>query len=332
MTLTASGQLPGVIWVESEFQVPGRMATCGPNALAMAETYGFQKYLGGVAPTYNPTATEVMYNRMYAAKRCAYSGASTMRGGLMAQAKADGFTTLGIPSISKWKQFAMDGVHTGACLLYEPSNGQVLHDLISGLGMDATNLQYHFNLLVGYFAGGFNQAAGKQLPEGFWCCDGDSDATNPVVNGHRVRIVAGHNLQYYSIDNLAASHPYDMVAVYPRVTINPTPPSGPPPGFPPGWSDDGTALSYGGVPVVKGFRSYLLAHPELVNGQWIDNTPIEPERGVSQVEQGNTVHGAGSIQTFHKMRLAWTQREGVYVIWIGDELRYCESQRVKNAN
>jgi hypothetical protein len=327
MTLASSGELPGVIWVESEFQIPGKYATCGPNALAMAECYGVQKYLGGAAPAYNPTATTVMYNRMFKAGRCASNGSSKMRVGLMAQAKADGFTAVGIPSIGNWKSFAIMRLTDGAPVLYEPSNGQVLRDLITGLGMDATGLRYHFNLLVGYFPGGFNTKANKELPEGFWACDGDSDATNPIVNGKRQRVVAGHSLQYYSVANLADSHPYDMVAVYPRVQIGPPPLVGPPPGFPAGWTDDGaTLMSPDHRPIVKGFRDYCLAHPALFNGLFIYNTPLAPEQVVSQVEAWNPTHGAGSIQTFHNMRLCWTPKDGVYMMWIGDELVYYEQK------
>jgi hypothetical protein len=204
----------------------------------------------------------------------------------------------------------------------------VLRDLITGQTMDATNLQYHFNLAVGYWPGGV--VNGKSLPEGFWMADGDNGATNPIVNGRRTRVVNGRNVQFYSAANLAASAPVALMAVYPKVSIQPpAPPTHQPAGFPAGWSDDGTTLTYGGVPVVKGFRLYLLAHPELVNGPHLaDNEPIEPERAVTQVELSNPAHGSGSIQTFHKMRLVWTAKDGVYVMWIGDEVAYLERQKV----
>jgi hypothetical protein len=179
--------------------------------------------------------------------------------------------------------------------------------------------------MVGYWPGGYNDRAKKALPEGFWMADGDNNATNPVVNGKRTRVVNGRTVQFYSAANLAASAPCELMAVYPKIGIG----VGRPDGFPEGWSDDGTTLTFGGVPVVKGFRQYLLAHPELVSGPHLaDNTPIEAEHHEDQVEAWNPVHGAGTIQTFHKMRLVWTAKDDVYVMRIGDELTYRERNAV----
>lgn len=326
--LLAAGMLPGVIWVESEFD--GQFATCGPNSLAMAESYGLQRYIG--VPVAGQTATTVIYNRMRAAGRADPSGASNM-GGLQAQANADGFKTARHDGSAGWKDWTIARLNEGATVIMEPSRGQVLRDLVTGQGMDATNLQYHFNLIVGYKAG---PDAAQNWPEGYWMADGDNGATNPVINGVRTRVRGGHNLQYYTIANVMQSAPIAFLAVYPKVSIQPPAPPAPPAahpnqpaGFPAGWSDDGKTLSYGGVPVVRGFRDYLLAHPELVSGpHFSDNTPIEAERSVAQVEAWNTQHGPGSVQTFHRMRLAWTARDGVYVMWLGDEARYLERQKV----
>jgi hypothetical protein len=325
--LLPNGLLPGIIWVESEFD--GQFATCGPNSLGMAESYGTQVYIG--APVAGKTATTVIYNRMRAGtwidngvrKARADPGGASKMGGLESQAQADGFKTVRSGG-SGWKAFAIAQLKAGAPVIIEPSHGQVLKDLITGQGMDATNLQYHYNLIVGYWPGGV--VNGRNLPEGFWVADGDNGATNPIVNGVRTRVRGGHNLQFYSAANYAASAPVALMAVYPKVQIGLVHPAG----FPGGWTDDGTTLKApGGMPVVKGFRVYLLAHPELVSGPHLsDNYPIEPERAVSQVEAWNTAHGAGSVQTFHRMRLAWTQKDGVYVMWLGDEARYLEREKV----
>lgn len=315
--LQPNGLLPGIIWVESEFD--GQFATCGPNALAMAESYGLQHYIG--VPIAGQTATTVIYSRMLKARRADPGGASKASG-LIAQAQADGYRVASSGSAG-WKVWAIARLREGASVILETNNGQVLKDLVTGQGMDATGLQRHFNLIVGYKAG---PDAFQNWPEGFWVADGDNGATNPIVNGHRTRVRGGHTLQYYTAANYAASQPIALVAVYPKVQIGLARPAG----FPDGWTDDGTALtSPDHQPVVKGFRDYLLAHPELVSGpHFADNTPIEPERAVTQVEAWNTAHGAGSVQTFHRMRLAWTAKDGVYVMWLGDEARYLEREKV----
>jgi hypothetical protein len=312
--LLPNGLLPGIVFVESEFQLAGQFATCGPNALAMGESYDTQSYI----------STASVATKMEKVGRAGAGGVSNMSG-LEAQAKADGFRTAR-SGASGWKAWVIARLREGAPVIIEPSKGQVLRDLITGQGMDASNLQYHFNLAVGYWPGGHNDKAGKDLPEGFWMADGDNNATNPIVNGRRTRVVNGRNVQYYTAANLAQSAPYAVMAVYPKVQIGLVHPAG----FPDGWTDDGTTLKApGGQVVVKGFRVYLLAHPELVSGPHMaDNYPIEPERSVSQVEAWNTAHGAGSVQTFHRMRLAWTAREGVYVMWLGDEARYLEREKV----
>lgn len=318
--LVPNGLLPGIVYIESEFLVQGAYGTCGPNALAMAESYGAQVYVG----------TPVIYRRMRAAGRADANGVSTM-GKIQAQAQADGYRVAVYPG-GGWKAWAIARLREGAPVIYEPSRGQALVDLISGKGMNARNLRYHFNLMVGYWPGGYNDKAKKNLPEGFWFSDGDNGAVDsnpgpnaPVVNGRR-RMVNGRTVQFYSAANVAQSAPYTFLAVYPKIAIGLQHPAG----FPDGWTDDGVTLkSPNGQPVVKGFRAYLLAHPELVSGQHLaDNYPIEPERSVSQVEAWNTAHGAGSVQTFHKMRLVWTPREGVYVMWLGDEARYLEREKV----
>jgi hypothetical protein len=90
-----NGLLPGIVYVESEFQLPGQFATCGPNSLAMAESYGTQAYVS--------TASVAL--RMEKAGRAGSSGVSTM-GGLQAQANADGFRTARSGGAG-WKDWAI---------------------------------------------------------------------------------------------------------------------------------------------------------------------------------------------------------------------------------
>lgn len=87
-------------------------------------------------------------------------------------------------------------------------------------------------------------------------------------------------------------------------------------GIPIGWHDDGTTLSApNGVPVVRGFRDYILNH------MWdAANWPLAPEAGRQPLENGNTALGGGTFQIFRMTMLEWTQDRGVFVSWIGQEL------------
>lgn len=223
--LLLTGLLPGIVFVESEFLVPGQYATCGPNALAMAESYGTQVYVG----------TPTIYNRMRAGtwydlakkawvKRADPDGSSKM-GGLEAQADADKFKTVRKNGAADWKAWVIARLKEGAVVIYEPSYGQALHDEISGMGMNAKDLHYHYDLFVGYWPGGYNDKAGKKLDEGFWFSDGDNGAVDsnpgpnaPIING-RHRMVNGRRVQFYSVATIIASAPYAFMAVYPKVSI-----------------------------------------------------------------------------------------------------------------
>jgi hypothetical protein len=90
-------------------------------------------------------------------------------------------------------------------------------------------------------------------------------------------------------------------------------------GVPSGWHDDGTTLraSAGGVPIVEGFRKYVLSHP------WDPkNAPLGSEYGANPVEASYPQGGAGTRQDFHYASLGWTQQRGVYLIALGDEFRW----------
>lgn len=85
---------------------------------------------------------------------------------------------------------------------------------------------------------------------------------------------------------------------------------------PAGWTDDGTTLTApNGIPVVHGFRAYLLALP------WdAEDWPLAAEASVASVEVGNPAIGAGSRQDFRKGSLGYTTARGVYPIWVGQDL------------
>ena len=85
--------------------------------------------------------------------------------------------------------------------------------------------------------------------------------------------------------------------------------------IPQGWHDDGRQLTApNSIPVVHGFRDYILASPWDAN-----NWPLAPEAGADPVEPGNPALGAGTCQLFRLTKLSWTQERGVFVTWIGQD-------------
>ena len=92
-------------------------------------------------------------------------------------------------------------------------------------------------------------------------------------------------------------------------------------GVPSGWSDDGTTLKApNGVPVVRGFRAFVLA-----NSWDATDVPLGPEQGVAQVEIGDPSIGGGVVQFFEKSgQLSWSQTFNngqSYRTWNGKEER-----------
>ena len=82
---------------------------------------------------------------------------------------------------------------------------------------------------------------------------------------------------------------------------------------PTGWKDDGkTLIAPNGIPVVHGFRDYVLAHIWDAN-----NFPLAPEQVISSgsIEPGNAAIGPGSRQDFRLSSLGWTTTRNVYVIY-----------------
>ena len=92
--------------------------------------------------------------------------------------------------------------------------------------------------------------------------------------------------------------------------------------IPQGWSDDSTTLkSPNGVPVVMGFRDYILAHT------WdAANWALGPEVGLTQLEASNPSLGGGTQQMFRYAMLGYTQAKGVFVEWLGVELNYTRNE------
>lgn len=85
---------------------------------------------------------------------------------------------------------------------------------------------------------------------------------------------------------------------------------------PPGWRDDGTVLrAPNNIPVVRGFREWILTH------LWdTANWPLDAEQGVPELEVSNPSLGGGTQQVFRMSMLGWTAQRGVFEEWIGVEL------------
>ncbi|HEY7022690.1 MAG TPA: hypothetical protein VH349_16355 [Ktedonobacterales bacterium] len=282
--------LPGRIHRETEF-VGGLHGACGPNAASMAERWADQSTL----------STLDVYHRMRGKGLCDANGVTTMSR-LVTDARAAGYRldTLAyrepMPE-SVWRPWFLGHVGKEA-LVFETANGQVLRDLIGGKGENARNLHYHFLMVAGWHPGGASRVAGgRSLPSGWWCCDGDNFA-------------AGDVLQFYDEATLAAARPVAAMAVSARVAMGGTKV------IPNGWSDDGASLhAPNGISVVKGFRDSILAQ------HWdAEDWPLGPEYSSASVEPGNPAIGPGSRQDFRKGSLGWTEKMGVYRIWVGQDL------------
>lgn len=94
--------------------------------------------------------------------------------------------------------------------------------------------------------------------------------------------------------------------------------------IPTGWKDDGkTLVAPNGVPVVHGFRDYILARSWDAN-----NWPLAAEQVITSgsIEPGNAAIGPGSRQDFRLTSLGWTQAHNVYVIYVGQDIRALEQQ------
>lgn len=109
-----------------------------------------------------------------------------------------------------WQSWLTAEITAGNPSVIELAYGQALFDSISQRGENAVGLRYHFIGVLGYFAGGYSARAGKSLPEGFWCADGDNFAGN---NDNAHGFAAADVLQYYPITVLAAAHPCGGLAL-----------------------------------------------------------------------------------------------------------------------
>ncbi len=153
--------------------------------------------------------------------------------------------------------------------------------------------------------------------------DGD-DATKDfnvlVGNGDDQAALGGHTViptRWYHWSDLEKAAIDGMIALE-RVTVSNTVPNG--------WHDDGTTLkSAEGVPIVHGFRQYVLA-----NNWTPGNPPLGPEYACELpegVEPGNHAIGAGARQDFKFGSLGWTQARGVYVIAVGQDFVALKNER-----
>lgn len=191
-----------------------RFGTCGPRASASALSSALGK----------DVTLQQVYSYMREQSLCDESGASTSSENLHAcvtgfgaeVAEDAGFHDISTGGWTSWLEFfrahaGIDPIH------FETSDGQALVDSITGLGENATNLQYHFPSVLGYHVGGVSDhAAGRTLPEGFWVADGDNFAGgNSNSNGFRALNI----LQFYTVDVLSAAKLVAGFALKGRATM-----------------------------------------------------------------------------------------------------------------
>lgn len=299
--------VPGPITAESEFQ-GGLTGACGPNACSAAGRWADQI----ASPTSSDNTVAMNYWLQHIVN--SPNGVSTLEE-LKSLMRLLHYTVLerdtSVP-VATWVT-RMAGTNAVICF-YE--NAQVLHDVITGGGMDAHGLQGHFNCVFGKNTGGTSpHFGGRSVPAGFIVSDGDSDVQN-LVNGvlhHR-----GINTQmvYYSTANVQQAQLTDAFAVTIRAGTKVT--------IPAGWKDDGTTLTApNGIVVVKGFRDWILNKP------WDSaDYPLDAEHVITSgsIEPGNPSIGPGSRQDFRMTSLGWTSAKGVYSIWTGQDILALQAQ------
>ncbi|GEM_PF-2014530 len=85
---------------------------------------------------------------------------------------------------------------------------------------------------------------------------------------------------------------------------------------PVGWSDDGQILTApNGVPVVGGFREWVLTHA------WeSQNWPLTAARQMDAIEWGYPSSGPGARQDFRIVSLGQPTGQDVYQIWVGQDI------------
>ncbi|HEY7340868.1 MAG TPA: hypothetical protein VH591_08305 [Ktedonobacterales bacterium] len=152
----------------------------------------------------------------------------------------------------------------------------------------------------------------------------DSDLGYLVGNGDTTDALGGHGIiptHWHGWNELAAAEINGMIALEKVTVANVS-------GIPTGWKDDGkTLVAPNGVPVVMGFREYVLAHSG--ENSWdANNWPLAGEQVISSgsIEPGNASIGPGSRQDFRLTSLGWTEARNVYVIYVGQDIRALEQQ------
>lgn len=198
--------LPGVITVESEFQ-GGLTGACGPNAVAAALRWAQQNDSFPLTIHVNSVLQQVVNSP---------NGVADLNQLRQTISKA-GYVSMPKPA----NQSAIDFVsqwsgYVPVVCFYE--NGQALVDANTGQGMDAQNLQGHFNTAFGKNGGGtsprFNN---KTFAAGFLVADGDNRVQNPIVNGTVVHRSLNTDLVYYTIQTMLNAQLTDACIVLPNI-------------------------------------------------------------------------------------------------------------------
>jgi len=175
------------------------------------------------------------------------------------------------------------------------ANGQALVDVETGIA-DEPRLHYHGLAVVG------------RQEDGYICADGDN---------HEVM----DRFQIYPASTIEAAQPCGMIVLGMNAHPIALPASGGT-AIPDGWHDDGETLTApNGVPVIHGFRDWVLSHA------WNpDDWPLVPEYHTEDVGNDGT-HGGGAQQEFRYSALGWTPAsKDPFPLWIGSMWRQSQDR------
>lgn len=210
----------GPIHRASEFALVGGttrlFGACGPDALATV----LSNALGRDISTADVYTAMAAANLLMAVLPDRNAGMSNSGQWHDAAANIYGATITAFRGYAEpWADWAtFFNTHAGhSPMVVEVARNWLIRDEISGLGQNANTdptspnvSRYHIFAVVGRHDGGFSPHAGRVLPPGYWCADGDNLAGG---NDSAHNFQAADVLQFYSDATMANAQPCAALAI-----------------------------------------------------------------------------------------------------------------------